>query len=78
MGVSAFDKRMKEYEAVSDIRLTRRTPVILRFDGCHFHTFTKKLKKPFDSILIKAMQNTMRDLCENIQGAVCSEKTKTS
>lgn len=70
MSHTEFDKRMKCYEAVSDIRLTRRTPVILRFDGCHFHTFTRGFEKPFDSILMKSMQQTMLDLCKNIQGAV--------
>lgn len=67
---SDFDKRMKRYEEASDIVLTRRMPVILRFDGAHFHTFTKGFKKPFDEILMKTMQDTMIDLCKNIQGAV--------
>lgn len=67
---SNFDKRMKRYEASSDIVLTRRMPVVLRFDGSHFHTFTRGFKKPFDEILIKTMQDTMLDLCKNIQGAV--------
>ena len=67
---TSLDKRMKTYEAVTDIRLTRRTPVIMRFDGCHFHTFTRGLAKPFDKIFMEAMQNTMKNLCEDIQGAV--------
>ena len=33
--------RMKTYESVSKSYLTRKTPVIIRLDGCHFHTFTK-------------------------------------
>lgn len=45
--------RMKEnYENRSKTYLTRRTPVLLRLDGCHFHTFTKGLKKPYDSLFI--------------------------
>lgn len=61
--------RMKEYyENRSKTYLTRRTPVIIRIDGCHFHTFCRGLKKPFDSIFIKTMQLTTKELCENIQG----------
>lgn len=63
--------RMKEYyEQVSKIRLVRRMPVAIRIDGKAFHTFTKWFKKPFDSILMKSMQQTMKYLCENIQGCV--------
>lgn len=62
--------RMKEYEFVSRYRLTRRTPAIIRIDGKAFHTFTKGMRKPFDYILMIAMQNTMKYLCENIQGCV--------
>jgi len=67
---SELDKRMKRYEAISDIRLVRRMPVIIRIDGIAHHTFTRKFKKPFDSIYMGAMQETMKYLCENIQGCV--------
>lgn len=70
MKYTSLDVRMKRYEAVSDVVLMRRTPVILRLDGSHFHTFTRGFKKPFDSILIKTMQQTMEALCNDIQGAV--------
>lgn len=61
--------RMKEnYENRSKTYLTRRTPVLLRLDGCHFHTFTKGLKKPYDSLFIEVMQKTTKSLCESIQG----------
>lgn len=62
--------RMKRYEAVSKTSLVQRMPVILRLDGCHFHTFTKGFVKPFDDVMIKSMQDTMKYLCENIQGCV--------
>lgn len=62
--------RMKRYEAVSKTTLVQRMPVILRLDGCHFHTFTKGFEKPFDDVMIKSMQDTMKYLCENIQGCV--------
>ena len=64
-------KRMKEYYAnISTTKLMRRAPVIIRIDGRAFHTFTRGFKKPFDDILIKSMQETMKYLCENIQGCV--------
>ena len=64
-------KRMKEYyENIPKTKLMRRAPVIARIDGKNFHTFTRGFKKPFDDILIKSMQETMKYLCENIQGCV--------
>ena len=64
-------KRIKEYyENIPKIKLMRRTPVIIRIDGKAFHTFTRGFKKPFDEILIKSMQETMKYLCENVQGCV--------
>lgn len=67
----ALGTRMKEfYESIPKTRLMRRTPVAIRLDGKAFHTFTKDFKKPFDEVLVKSMQETMKYLCENIQGCV--------
>lgn len=64
-------KRMKTfYEEIPKTRLMRRIPVVIRIDGKAFHTFTKGFQKPFDEMLIKSMQDTMKYLCENIQGCV--------
>ena len=64
-------KRMKEYyEQSPKTKLMRRTPVAIRIDGKAFHTFTRGFQKPFDDILVKSMQETMKYLCENIQGCV--------
>lgn len=60
--------RIKKYEGVFRIKMPERIPVILRLDGCHFHTFTKGCKKPFDNDLISCMNDTAKFLCENIQG----------
>lgn len=65
-----LDERMKKYEYVTRYYLMCRTPVIVRIDGKAFHTFTKGMKKPFDSVFMKSMQNTMKYLCENVQGCV--------
>ena len=63
--------RMKTfYEGISKTRLMRRCPVAIRIDGKAFHTFTRGFNKPFDEVLIEAMQKTMKYLCENIQGCV--------
>lgn len=64
-------KRMKTfYEEIPKTRLMRRVPVAIRIDGKAFHTFTKGFQKPFDEMLIESMQDTMKYLCENIQGCV--------
>lgn len=63
--------RMKTfYEQIPQTKLMRRTPVAIRIDGKAFHTFTRGFQKPFDEVLIKSMQATMKYLCENIQGCV--------
>lgn len=63
--------RMKTfYEMIPKTKLMRRTPVIIRVDGKAFHTFTRNFQKPFDDVLIESMQETMKYLCENIQGCV--------
>lgn len=63
-------KRMKEYEKVSRNFLVRRVPVAIRVDGCHFHSFCKGFKRPFDTIFTNAMNTTMVELCKNIQGCI--------
>lgn len=63
--------RMKTfYEEIPKSKLMRRTPVAIRVDGRSFHTFTRGFNVPFDDALIKTMQETMKYLCENIQGCV--------
>lgn len=63
-------KRMKAYENESNMKLVKKLPVIIRVDGRAFHTFAKKLEKPFDDILIDSMQETMRYLCKHVAGCV--------
>ena len=64
------DRMKNNYENITRYYLTRRMPVIIRVDGRSFHTFTKGFKKPFDDVLVKTMQDTMKYLCENVQGCV--------
>lgn len=63
-------ERMKGYEFQSKTTLLKRTPVIIRLDGKAFHTFTRGLDKPFDKEFVKIMQETMLELCKNIQGCI--------
>lgn len=62
--------RMKAYESVTNLKLIRRMPIVLRFDMCHGHTFTRGFQRPFDEIFMKSMQMTMEALCKEIQGVV--------
>lgn len=66
--IKTLSDRMKDYEAVSDYKLIKKTPVIVRIDGKAFHTNTRGLDKPFDDILSEAMNYTCRKLVENVQG----------
>jgi tRNA(His) 5'-end guanylyltransferase len=61
---------MKQYEAVSQTYLMRRTPVIIRLDGVAFHTFTKNFDKPLDEPFSEAMRWVTRHLVNNIQGCL--------
>jgi tRNA(His) guanylyltransferase len=66
----ALGDRMKEYyENRFRFKLPRRTYTIIRIDGKSFHTYTKGLKRPFDSELMEDMDETTKYLCKNIQGA---------
>lgn len=67
---SLGDRMKNNYENVNRFYLTRRMPVIIRMDMKAGHTFTRGMKKPFDDIFVKTMQDTMKYLCENIQGCV--------
>lgn len=63
-----FGNRMKTYENCYRTYLPKRLPVIIRIDGCHFHTFTKGLKKPFDERLVHAFLETGKFLAANMMG----------
>ena len=61
--------RFKEqYENRALVLLPRRTYTIIRADGKAFHSYTRKLSRPFDSLLIQCMDWAAVTLCESIQG----------
>ncbi len=70
MDKTSLGDRMKVYEAVTQTKLMRRTPVIVRIDGKSFHTFTRGCDKPFDKRLINCMRWTTEVLVEKISGCV--------
>ncbi len=73
MKKDSIGNRMKEnYEHRTRIKLTRRTPVIIRLDGKAFHTLTRNCNKPFDKHFQKCMIYTAFQLCDEIQGAKCA------
>ena len=66
---NSLEDRMKNnYENRSKTYLTRRVPVIIRLDGKAFHSFTNGFDRPYDTVFHTAMNNTLKYLCENIQG----------
>lgn len=69
MDKTSLGDRMKGYENIERKYLTKRTPMIIRIDGCHFHTFTKDFDRPFDMSLSGCMVDTAMQLCKNIMGA---------
>lgn len=68
MRKDSLGDRMKSYENINRTYLPGRVPIVIRLDGCHFHTFTKGFKKPFDDMLMEAMQETAMALCREIEG----------
>lgn len=70
MDTSDLGKRMKQYEDVNNIKLIDKLPLVIRMDGVGFHSFTRGMKRPFDDILNRSMQWTMKKLCEEIPSCV--------
>lgn len=57
----ALGDRQKMYEnAEAGRRLMPLLPVLARIDGKTFSTFTKNMKRPFDEMMSKAMQETTK------------------
>lgn len=60
---------MKEqYEHRTRFFVPRRTYTIIRLDGKAFHTYTKRLEKPFDNELIEDIDDTILAMLPAIQG----------
>lgn len=68
MDKTSLGDRMKAYENVERRYLTRRSPLIIRLDGVHFHSFTKGFKRPYDTEFRYVMWLTAIKLCESVMG----------
>ena len=74
--MAKFEKKMTrkdELEGYANkykIKLQKKVPVFVVIDGRSFKTFTKGFERPMDSVFNKAMQETMRFLCDAAQGCV--------
>lgn len=64
----SLGNRIKEYENSFRINLPKRLPIIVRFDGKAFHSYTKDCKRPIDINLIDCMNETAIYVCKNVQG----------
>lgn len=62
MQTKSLGERIKNYEAQTDVRLLPLLPVIARIDGKAFHSYTKNMEKPFDSLFMSLMQETTKFL----------------
>lgn len=70
MSHDEIGKRMKDYyEHPYRFCFPKKSNILIRIDGKAFHNYTRGMQKPFDNILISAMQETMLYLCEEIQNA---------
>lgn len=64
--VDALGDRMKEYESVNTRERGKvGQPIMIRLDGKAFHTFTRGLKRPFDSGLTDLMIATTEHLVKS-------------
>jgi len=65
---SLGDRMKFFYEDAYRLHLPRRMPVIVRYDGKSFHSYTKSCKKPIDKDLVDCMNETAIYVCKNVQG----------
>lgn len=56
--------RVKAWEAKAETHLDLSLPLIVRLDGCSFHTYTRGFRKPCDPLIYEPMIQTTRDLVE--------------
>lgn len=62
------DRIKRYYEDALRVTLPRRSYVVIRIDGRAFHTFTKKLARPYDQPLADALDRAAIDTCAEIEG----------
>lgn len=60
--------RVKRYEAVSNHKLTPRSPLAIRIDGRAFHTYTRGTDRPFDQALMDRMVDAAVETAREMSG----------
>ncbi len=70
MDTNQIGDRLKEYENSWKTVLPKRFPYVVRVDGQAFHSYTRGLQKPFDPLLITAMNHCAVELCKMISGSL--------
>lgn len=60
--------RVKRYEQPFRNYAVHRMPLIIRVDGRAFHTFTRRMDKPFDKPLMRSMVLAALDVATDMQG----------
>lgn len=58
--------RMKEYESITQAKLIKKQPVIIRLDGRKFSKFTNGVDKPFDKDLSEIFQYVCYQLKQKV------------
>jgi tRNA(His) 5'-end guanylyltransferase len=64
----ALGARIKRYEQAYNHTLTPRSCLFIRVDGKAFHTYTRKMQKPFDQNLIDVMVYAAQQTIKTMQG----------
>lgn len=66
---SLGDRMKDQYENRTRYMLPRRTYTIIRVDGKAFHTYARKMKRPYDTDFMDCMDAAAIALCDEFQGA---------
>lgn len=66
---SLGDRMKQNYEDRSRVLLPRRTYTIIRIDGKSFHTWTRGLKRPYDTDLMGCMDDAATAICKEAAGS---------
>lgn len=68
MTESIGDRMKSNYESMTDFKLIKRMPTIIRLDGKCFHSVTKNCQKPFDNVFMERMTMAAAHVTNEIQG----------
>jgi len=61
--------RMKTYEAATPAIIPPDSAMVIRLDGRAFHSYTRKLDRPFDRQLTADLDQAAAEVCADVDGA---------